>query len=75
MPDSSKRIHKTSIGAMNNVLFLLNSLHPNANPLKHPKLIVIFNDQSKFMSVETDQESIRLAIAKAFQNKRIGYLE
>ena len=44
MPDSSKRIRATSIGAMNNILFILNSLNPKANPKKHPKLIIIFND-------------------------------
>ena len=48
MPDNSKRIRNSSIGAMNNVMFLLNSIDPRSNPKKHPRLIVIFNDQSKY---------------------------
>ena len=44
MPDSSKRIRATSIGAMNNILFILNSLNPKVDPKKHPKIIIIFND-------------------------------
>ena len=47
MPDESNRIRKTSIAAMNNVLFLLNSVDPRANPKNHPRLLVIFNDVSK----------------------------
>ena len=47
MPDASNRIRETSISAMNNILFLLNSIDPKSNPKKHPKLIVIFNDVSR----------------------------
>ena len=55
MPDSSKRIRQTSIGAMNNVLFILNSLDPRADPKKHPRLIVIFNDQSRYIGKKSGE--------------------
>ena len=47
MPDASNRIRETSISAMNNILFLLNSIDPKTNPKDHPRLIVIFNDVSR----------------------------
>ena len=71
MPDNSKRIRYTSIGAMNNILFLLNSIDPRSNPEKHPKLIVIFNDQSKYEQLESAHDIIRQAVAQAFQRKKV----
>ena len=65
MPDESNRIRKTSIGAMNNILFLLNSIDPRADPKKHPKLIVIFNDVSKYELLDNTDE-LKKIIAQAF---------
>ena len=59
MPDESNRIRKTSIAAMNNVLFLLNSIDPRANIKKHPRLLVIFNDVSKHELFEDGDKIIR----------------
>ena len=79
MPDNSKRIRNSSIGAMNNVMFLLNSIDPRADPKKHPRLIVIFNDQSKYEQFESAKDIMRQAVAQAFQKKkirkRLGYQE
>ena len=46
MPNKSSRINKTPHNDMNNILLILNSLNPKANPEEHPKLFVIFNDVS-----------------------------
>ena len=59
MPDESNRIRKTSISAMNNVLFLLNSIDPRSNPKKHPKLLVLFNDVSKHELLDSTDDVIR----------------
>ena len=59
MPDESNRIRKTSIAAMNNVLFLLNSTDPRVNLKKHPRLLVIFNDVSKHELFEDGDKIIR----------------
>ena len=76
MPDSSKRIRKTSINAMNNVLFILNSLDKMVDPEKHPRLIVIFNDQSRYEGKKSD-EIIKNLLAQRFEknqaNKRRSY--
>ena len=55
MPDSSHRIRATSLKAMNNVLFTLNSMHPDTDVNNHPKFIVIFNDVSLYEKVSLDQ--------------------
>ena len=55
MPDSSHRIRGTSLKAMNNVLFALNSMHPDTDINNHPKFIVIFNDVSLYEKVSLDQ--------------------
>ena len=54
MPDSSHRIRGTSLKAMNNVLFALNSMHPDTDINNHPKFIVIFNDVSLYEKVSLD---------------------
>ena len=59
MPDESNRIRKTSISAMNDVMFLLNCMDPKANFLKHPKLLVIFNDVSKHELLDSAEDVIR----------------
>ena len=66
MPDESNRIRKSSISAMNNMLFLLNSIDQRANPKKHPKIIVIFNDVSKHELLDSADDVIRQTIAQAF---------
>ena len=76
MPDSSKRIRKTSINAMNNVLFILNSLDKMADPGKHPRLIVIFNDQSRYEG-KKPKDIVKHLFAKRFSKsqakKRASY--
>ena len=76
MPDSSKRIRQTSINAMNNVMFILNSLDKRADPEKHPRLIVIFNDQSRYEGKKSE-EIIKNLLAQRFEknqaNKRRSY--
>ena len=74
MPDESNRIRKSSISAMNNMLFLLNSIDPRADPKKHPKLLVIFNDVSKYELLDSAEDLIRQTIAQAFQRKNIRRL-
>ena len=59
MPDESNRIRKTSISAMNSVLFLLNSIDSRANPKKHPRILVIFNDVSKHELLDSAEDVIR----------------
>ena len=48
MPDSSDRIRKSAMVAMNNMLLTLQSFDPETDPFKHPKMNVIFNNVSKF---------------------------
>ena len=55
MPDSSHRIRATSLNAMNNVLFTLNSMHLDTDIKNHPKFIVIFNDVSLYEKVSLDK--------------------
>ena len=55
MPDSSDRLRATSIKAMNNVLFTMNSLHPKTDINNHPKFIVIFNDVSLYENISLDK--------------------
>ena len=74
MPDESNRIRKSSISAMNNMLFLLNSIDPRADPKKHPKFLVIFNDVSKYELLDSAKDLIRQTIAQAFQKKNIRRL-
>ena len=52
MPDNSKRIRATCFKAMNDVLFTLNSMHPETKVDKHPKMFVIFNDVSLYEKVD-----------------------
>ena len=44
---------------MNDVMFLLNCMDPKANFLKHPKLLVIFNDVSKHELLDSAEDVIR----------------
>ena len=46
MPNKSSRVNKTPQNDMNNILFILNSFDPRANPENHPRIVVIFNDVS-----------------------------
>ena len=55
MPDSSERLRATSIKAMNNVLFTLNSMHERTDIKNHPKFIVIFNDVSLYENVSLEK--------------------
>ena len=55
MPDSSDRLRATSMKAMNNVLFTLNSMHELTDIKNHPKFIVIFNDVSLYEKVSLDK--------------------
>ena len=55
MPDSSERARRTSINAMNNMLFTLNSMHKKTDITNHPKFIVIFNDVSLYEDVSVDK--------------------
>ena len=54
MPDSSDRLRATSIKAMSNVLFTLNSMHPDTDICNHPKFMVIFNDVSLYENVNLE---------------------
>ena len=50
---------------MNNILLILNSLDPKANPREHPKLFIIFND----VSIEENFEE------KDFRDRILVYKE
>ena len=72
MPDKSKRIKDTQISTMNNILFLLNSFDPKADfdSKKHPKIMVLFNDVSRFELFDECKEDtariIRSLMAQKF---------
>ena len=70
MPDESNRIRESQISAMNNVLFLLNSFDPEADPKNHPRIMVLFNDVSKFELFDSEKEDttsiIRALMAQRF---------
>ena len=46
MPNKSSRVNKSPHSDMNNILLILNSLDPKADPANHPRIVVIFNDVS-----------------------------
>lgn len=68
MPDSSDRLRATSIKAMNNVLFTLNSLHPKTDVKNHPKFIVIFNDVSLYENISFDKLDEHIKTMKEPEN-------
>ena len=46
MPNAAHRITDTTVKAMNNILFILNSLNRYTILEHHPRVLVIFNDVS-----------------------------
>ena len=79
MPDESNRIRESQISAMNNVLFLLNSFDPKTDPKKHPRIMVLFNDVSKFELFDSNKEDtssiIRALMAQRFQKQKSKHQE
>lgn len=47
MPNESQRIRDSTINAMNNMLFMLNSLDERTDISLHPKFKIIFNNVSR----------------------------
>ena len=79
MPDESKRIRESQVTALNNILFLLNSFHPEADPKNHPRMMVLFNDVSKFELFDSNKEDtqsiIRALMAQRFQKQKTMHQE
>ena len=48
MPNAAQRITEITINAMSLMLFTLNSFDSSTDILNHPRLIVVFNDVSKY---------------------------
>ena len=67
MPDESDRIRATSMKAMNQMLFILNSFDARADVGTHPRMILVFNDVS-LHSTEDKPETIREQKKEAFKN-------
>ena len=48
MPDASQRLKDSTLKSMNYILFSLNSFHVDADIKIHPRMVVIFNDVSRY---------------------------
>ena len=69
MPDNSDRLRATSIKAMNNMLFILNSMHKKTDIKNHPKMILIFNNVSLHKN-DDSPDTIRQKKKEAFKDNK-----
>ena len=57
MPNAAGRIKSSSIESMASIILSLTILYVDADPIKHPRMYVIFNDVSKNPHISNEKAS------------------